>query len=70
MGSHYRQVAILVQLDKLDCFVFNENFLAFDKVVSLFIWDQCCFLSGTNCAKSDEQNNISRTVIYYHILRR
>ena len=31
MGSHHRQVAILVLDDKLDCFVFNGNFLAFDK---------------------------------------
>ena len=33
MGSHHRQVAILVLDDKLDCFVFNGNFLAFDKGV-------------------------------------
>ena len=33
IGSRHRQVAILVTDDKLDCIVFNGNFLAFDKAV-------------------------------------
>ena len=33
MGRHQRQVAILLQDDKLECLVFNINFLAYDKAV-------------------------------------
>ena len=54
MGSHHRQVAILVPDDKLDCFVFNGNFVAFDKAVKLFIRDQCCCqgLMAPHCKSS------------------
>ena len=44
MGSHHRQVAILVPDDKLDCFGYSGNNLALSKTVKLFIRDQYCHL--------------------------
>ena len=42
MGSHHHQVAILVPDDKLDCFGPLE--ISWQKIVKLFIRDQCCHL--------------------------
>ena len=44
MGSHRRQVAILVQDDKLDCFGLPWKKIGLDKMVLLFIRDQYCHL--------------------------
>ena len=44
MGSHHRQMAILVPDDRLDCFGILKKKLAFSKTVQLFIWDQYCHL--------------------------
>ena len=42
MGSHHRQVAILVPDDKLDCFDILTKKIGSAKTVQLFILDQYC----------------------------
>ena len=44
MGSHHRQVAMLVPDDKLNCFDILRKNLSWTKTVELFIWDQYCHL--------------------------
>ena len=44
MGSHHRQIAILVPDDKLDCFEILPKKFDSAKTVQLFIWDQYCHL--------------------------
>ena len=44
MGSHHRQVAILVTCDKLDCFDILVEKIVLDKTVQLLFWDQYCHL--------------------------
>ena len=44
MGSHHRQVAVLVLDDKLDCFGVLRKKFGSEKTVQLFIWDHYCHL--------------------------
>ena len=44
MGSHHRQVVILVPDDKLDCFGYGGKIMSRTKTVKLFIRDQYCHL--------------------------
>ena len=44
MGSHHRQVAILVPDDKLDCFGLPRKQIWLGQTGLAFIWDQYCHL--------------------------